>query len=429
MNKQHIEQTMRSLTGLTCYRGIRRDPVIMKLEKYLRIVLEEKSETELADACFDFVSELVEKSEALGLKGNVFREYLCHLCVSDVNDFSLSVERRLDYEGKTLHKLAYEDMERIISLMSLDIKNILEALGCKVNLTDYEPCMPLGDDGLHKVERSETARELMDALICRYSRFGCGDFARYPMYKYEEGSGITAVLNYDRVLFSELIGYEAQKKALISNTEAFLNGHEANNVLLAGARGTGKSSCVKALANEFFEKGLRLIEISKEQLVFMPCILKELEKRGRYFIIFIDDLSFEEFETQYKYMKSLLEGGVEARPGNVLFYATSNRRHIVKEKWSDKADAAGDEEELHSSDTINEKLSLSDRFGLTITFPKPNPDQYLDIVTGLVKQKDIEVEPEALKKRALQWELSQKGRSGRTARQFVSHLLWELRKK
>lgn len=205
---------------------------------------------------------------------------------------------------------------------------------------------------------------------------------------------------------------------LINNTKAFLNGYPANNVLLIGARGTGKSSSVKALANEYFNQGLRLLEISKEQIIDFPQILKYICQRGRKFIIFLDDLSFDDFEVEYKYMKSLLEGSTEKKPDNVLFYATSNRRHIVQERWADRQGNPNDD--IHTADSLNEKISLSDRFGLTISFEAPNQNQYLEIVEAIAKKEKIEYSKEQLDKEAIAWELYQKGRSGRTARQFIN---------
>ena len=207
------------------------------------------------------------------------------------------------------------------------------------------------------------------------------------------------------------------QQMLIENTEGFLEGHEANNVLLAGAGGTGKSSAVKALVNEYFDQGLRLVEVGKEQMEQLPVILQYIAGRGKRFILFIDDLSFEDFETEYKYMKSLLEGSVEKKPENVVFYATSNRRNIIQQKWKDRQTEHLDQE-VHGIEAMNEKLSLSQRFGLTLTYPVPNQAQYLEIVRYLAQKQGITAD-KALEREAIQWSMEQKGFSGRSARQFI----------
>ena len=206
---------------------------------------------------------------------------------------------------------------------------------------------------------------------------------------------------------------------MIENTSSFVKGRPANNVLLAGAGGTGKSSSVKALVNEYFEDGLRLLEMGKEQMPLLPDVMKFLTGRGKRFILFIDDLSFEDQETDYKYIKSLLEGSAEKKPDNVIFYATSNRRHIIQQKWKDR-DLNHMDEEVHGIEAMNEKLSLSQRFGITLTYPVPKQDEYLEIVSHMAAELGVNGDAQELRQKALQWALDQKGFSGRSARQFIS---------
>lgn len=217
-----------------------------------------------------------------------------------------------------------------------------------------------------------------------------------------------------------MIGYEEERKIVIENTEAFLKGFPANNVLLYGDKGTGKSSTVKALLNEFYKEGLRLIEINKNDIKDLSYILDIIKDRGMKFILFFDDLSFDESEADYKELKSVLEGGVEVLPSNIVIYATSNRRHIVTENIEDN--------ELHNTDAREEKLSLSDRFGITITFVTPSQEEYLKIVKGLAQKHNIEIEWNLLKEKALQWAIWHNGRSPRSAKQFIDHLRYELSK-
>ena len=223
-----------------------------------------------------------------------------------------------------------------------------------------------------------------------------------------------------QVHLDDLIGYESAKKKLTDNTEAFVNGKQANNCLLFGDAGTGKSTSVKAVINQYYSQGLRMIEIYKHQFQDLNSVIAQVKNRNYKFIIYMDDLSFEEFETEYKYLKAVIEGGLEKKPDNVLIYATSNRRHLVREKFSDKADR---DDELHTSDTVQEKLSLVARFGVTIYFGKPDKKEFQDIVKNLAKRHQIQMGEEELLAEANKWELSHGGLSGRTAQQFINYLL------
>jgi predicted AAA+ superfamily ATPase len=254
------------------------------------------------------------------------------------------------------------------------------------------------------------------ALAAHYARAACGAFARYAAFDWR--GGLVGVERPDSVGFDDLIGYAAQKQKIIENTEFFVNGRPCNNMLLYGDRGTGKSSSVKALLNMFRSRGLRLVSLPKSELQDLPVLMETLAPRGCKFIVFVDDLSFEENETGYKSFKSALEGGVHAQPQNVLVCVTSNRRNIIKEVWRERED----KDEINLNDALQEKRSLADRFGLTVTFGAPNKAEYLDIVRGLARRAGLEVDDDLLRS-ALQWELRQSGRSGRVARQFVKHML------
>lgn len=235
-----------------------------------------------------------------------------------------------------------------------------------------------------------------------------------------EGSFLIPITATSDVVLSDLIGYELQKEKLIANTEAFVSGRAANNVLLYGDAGTGKSTSIKAILNQYYDRGLRMIEVYKHEFRHLQRILSEVKNRNYRFIIYMDDLSFEEFETDYKYLKAVIEGGLETKPENVLIYATSNRRHLIRETWSDRADL---DDELHRSDTMQEKLSLVARFGISIGYMKPSHKEYLHIVAELAKRNpQITLTEEEIALRANQWELRSGGASGRTAQQFVNYL-------
>ena len=232
--------------------------------------------------------------------------------------------------------------------------------------------------------------------------------------------------NLDKVVLDDLTGYEIQKKKLIDNTEAFVQGRAANNCLLFGDAGTGKSTSIKAILNQYYDQGLRMIEIYKHQFQYLSAIISHIKNRNYRFIIYMDDLSFEEFEIEYKYLKAVIEGGMETKPDNVLIYATSNRRHLIRETWSDRSDM---DEELHRSDTMQEKLSLVYRFGITINFSKPSQKEYYDIVRNLAKKyPQITLSDKELCEEANKWELSHGGISGRTAQQFINYLAGQAEK-
>ena len=241
----------------------------------------------------------------------------------------------------------------------------------------------------------------------------------WERFENEEEGHLREVAEPDPITLKELVGYEFQKKDIIKNTEQFLKGIPANNLLLYGSRGTGKSSTVKALLNEYYNDGLRLIEVDKEQLGDFTRIIRLLKGKKQKFIIFVDDLVFAENEQSYSALKTILEGRVENRPDNIIIYATTNRKHLVKEKFSDRDD-------VHSKDTKEEQLSLADRFGMTISFYAPNQNEFLEIVDGIVESKGINVDKDYLHSEALKWEKWNNGRSPRSARQFINWLEGEL---
>ena len=233
-------------------------------------------------------------------------------------------------------------------------------------------------------------------------------------------ASIEPVVNVEHVYLDDIVGYELQKKKLIDNTESFIEGRAANNVLLFGDAGTGKSSCIKAVLNEYYDRGLRIIEVYKHQFHALSSILEQVQDRNYRFIIYMDDLSFEESELEYKYLKAIIEGGLGRKPGNVLIYATSNRRHLIREKFSDKREL---DDELHVNDTVQEKLSLVARFGVTIYFGSPDKKEFQNIVKVLAERHGINMDREELYQEANKWELTHGGLSGRTAAQFITYLL------
>jgi hypothetical protein len=270
--------------------------------------------------------------------------------------------------------------------------------------------------------RDHTPEEMKATLTQFYREYGVGKFGLHKSFRVvhdEAGVHIEPILNIAHVNLNDLVGYEIPKKKLTDNTEAFVAGRKANNCLLFGDAGTGKSSCIKAIANEYYGRGLRIIEVYKHQFQDLNEVISQIKKRNYKFIIYMDDLSFEDFEIEYKYLKAVIEGGLEKRPENVLIYATSNRRHLIRENYSDKEEIR---EDMHTGDTVQEKLSLVYRFGVTIYFGAPDKKQFQTIVKTLAERGGIHMSEDELLAEANKWELSHGGLSGRTAQQFVDYL-------
>jgi predicted AAA+ superfamily ATPase len=267
--------------------------------------------------------------------------------------------------------------------------------------------------------------ELVEPLTRYWARFGTGNMARYHVLRWDGRDRALQGVRYpDPIRLMNLITYEREQRILMINIERFLAGLPAHDVVLYGAPGTGKSSTVKALANQYAEQGLRLIEVYKEDLRDLPTIASQIRDRAPHFLLFTDDLSFEEHETEYKALKVLLEGTTESRPSNLLIHATTNRLNLIRENFSDRGKPT---EDAHWRDTMDEKGSLVARFGLRVTFISPDQQRYLTIARELAHQRDIHIADEELSTRALAWERQHAGRSGRTARQFVDDLQAELK--
>lgn len=379
------------------------------------------------------VGELAAFAKKFNLGGNVWKKYLAYLIAIDENAFSLSCERRKCADDK-ISQIALYDMEQIFKLWHFDLKTVYP--GSIVSLLDFDS---KEDNGYHgeagekidfladNLDKAQDERSFLNTVKAYYEKYGVGEFGLYRAFRLVSKSGSTDIelqyiTNTERKKLTDLVGYEFQKKQLLDNTLAFLDGKSANNVLLYGDGGTGKSSSVKALLNEYSDRGLRIIEVYKHQFTSISELISKIKDRNYRFILYLDDLSFEEFETEYKYFKAIIEGGIECRPSNVLIYATSNRRHLIKETFADRNDMRKDSDEVHRSDTLAEKLSLVARFGLTILFTSPNQEEYLNIVRTLADRAGIQMDDSLLCERALQWQMRGSGKSGRTAQQFIDSL-------
>lgn len=346
-----------------------------------------------------------------GISGDLFQIYAAYIIITDENLFSLYCENGCVPDG-TLTELAKKDIAKVLTRFCGNGESIYFNAPQTVKTT-------MGIL-IEKIIKSMNGGNAFECITDIYNQYGVGVLGMNKAFYLNENGNITPVLNFENVTFGDLWGYERQKEMLRKNTEKFINGAPSNNVLLYGDSGTGKSTCIKALLNEYYKYGLRIVEVAKNQFKYLKELTAILRKRNYRFIIYMDDLSFEDFETEYKYLKSVMEGGMEEKADNILIYATSNRRHLVKESWKDRDDT---DSELHRSDTMQEKLSLAERFGLAINFTKPMQNEYYDIVRHLAKLENIEIDDEELTGGARRWELTHGGMSGRCARQYINHIL------
>ncbi len=308
------------------------------------------------------------------------------------------------------------DCKAILFAGKLSPQEIIADYKYKEDIEELIPVLPVWNTGV-PVEEFTGEDISLDVLANFYKNNGCGMFARYKAFIWRDGQ-ICPVEHPDKVTMDSFVGYETQRAKVVDNTKAFLQGKSCNNCLLYGDMGTGKSSTVKAISNQFRKDGLRVVEMPKERLVDFPILVDKIASLPMKFIIFIDDLSFQSQDQSYTTLKALLEGGLAARPDNALIYATSNRRHLVKESWKDR-----DSDDINRRDNMQETLSLSDRFGLSVCFSNPDKKEYLDIVYSLAKKYNLNIDEKELAIKAESFALNKGGRSPRCAKQFVESLL------
>lgn len=428
----------RLISKLVIYRNAGEDSILFRLadicqQFYTGEYIKENLITEI----YIEINRLLDIATCYGFDKNLWHNYLAFILAMSENPFTLVSEKTGANEG-TVNVFAKSDFLIFKQLFDYNFSEIENALGinCFSIILDYKAVVKSGQISNKSV--SEKVQELSEAIEDAndekqiynivtgfYRKYGVGKFGLNKAFRvsYNEKTGevLSPITSTGNMTLDDIIGYEAQKKKLVENTEAFLNGKAANNVLLFGDAGTGKSTSIKAILNMYYSQGLRMIEVFKHEFKDLSKIIAEIKNRNYRFIIYMDDLSFEEFEIEYKYLKAVIEGGLETKPENVLIYATSNRRHLIRETWSDRSDMSQDE--LHRSDTMQEKLSLAARFGVSIGFYKPSQQEYFNIVKGLAaKYPEINLTYEQLCAEANKWELSHGGISGRTAQQFVNYL-------
>lgn len=393
--KNSLQELHYRLNSLVIFRDVMNCRTIQSLERLLES-LEDNDTLKQLKAYSDFVSNLYRHHNDLS-------SYILTLILEDENIYMIRTAHRLEI-SKKMEECLFSELESLQMIAEMTSSQVKKEIA-------YDGFLPDWDNTYYDFKKEYLNR------IDNIERYGYGIYAKYYMFIVKD-SRIVPVKYPDEIKLSQLIGYEKQRQLVIDNTLALINGKPASNVLLSGDAGTGKSSSVKAIANEFRDKGLRIIEIRKDQLREIPEIIDGLSKNPLKFILFIDDLSFAKDDDNFGALKAILEGSVSARANNIVIYATSNRRHLVKESFADR-----DGDDVHRNDTVQELISLSERFGLRITFSKPNKYEYLEIVKGLAKLNSLDMSEEELEKEAERFAVGRSGRSARAAKQFIDKMI------
>ena len=436
MEHSKLSSTLLALDSLSIYRELLENRVISKLRALL-ISLNEADVVvrEVINSYHEFYFELA-KSGTMSLK-----DYVVEQIIFNENPFTYQQQAvQINSSNNMIEKAVAQDLDGLQLISQLDpalvkaklcvlFKNdsynslIAELPEWVLESRSISPSNHLSHISEH-INACMYWHDGLEELKKFHKRYGCGIFARYFAFVWEraDGSGyINGIDSPDPITLNELVDYQNERSRVIENTLQFLEGCPSNNVLLYGDRGTGKSSTVKAILNEYHSHGLRMLEVPKAYLADFPLIIRHLKNRAQKFILFVDDLVFGDNEENYTSLKAMLEGGVESKPPNIVIYATSNRRHLVKEYFSERAglQSGNHDEEVHSGDSMQEKLSLADRFGISVVFSSPDQNRYLKIVDGIAANRNLNIDKERLHREALQWALWYNGRSARTARQFV----------
>lgn len=425
---------------LIVYKELEND-TLLKDVVYLMEYYKTGNKEHMAALMHSAMHALIEQAGSYGFYGNLWHCHLTNLLVNDENSFSMAAEVRGAVEG-SINAFVLHDIKLFKELFDYDFSDMMGFLEIPEfqGILDYEGILNFEKNATvskiyntrirdricslaKQFQGDNTPEQMKDTLTQFYKEYGVGKFGLHKAFRVEHdenGVHIVPILNIAHVKLDDLVGYDIPKKKLTDNTEAFVKGKKCNNCLLFGDAGTGKSSSIKAIANEYYDRGLRIIEVYKHQFQDLNAVISQIKGRNYRFIIYMDDLSFEDFEIEYKYLKAVIEGGLEKKPENVLIYATSNRRHLVREKFSDKEDRRDD---LHAGDTVQEKLSLFSRFGVSIFFCAPDKKEFQQIVRTLAERYGVQMPEEELLLEANKWELSHGGLSGRTAQQFIDYLL------
>ena len=428
----------RDIAKLVLYRNLGENSILMKLSGIFEdFDRGDCPNAELVARIYDQIKRLLDLATDYGFDTNLWHNYLAFILITNENSFSMTSEKVGANDGtvnyfakndfkifKKLFDFDFSEIEEALDIDCFTIVNNYKAIGKKERMYNKNVSTKVQDIS-RAIEGAKDENDIFKIVTDFYKAYGVGMFGLNKAFRIVHPTNgdmqFVPINNTEDVRLDDLIGYEIQKQKIVENTEAFVAGRKANNALLFGDSGTGKSTTIKAIINEYYDQGLRMIEIYKHQFQDLSQVISQIKNRNYRFIIYMDDLSFEEFETEYKYLKAVIEGGPEIKPDNVLIYATSNRRHLIRETWTDRTDLENNNG-MHKSDTMQEKLSLVNRFGVTINYSKPSQKEYFQIVVGLAEKNGIHMTEEELCAEANKWELSHGGISGRTAQQFINYL-------
>ena len=428
----------RDIAKLVLYRNLGENSILMKLSGIFEdFDRGDCPNAELVARIYDRIKRLMDLATDYGFDTNLWHNYLAFILITNENSFSMTSEKVGANDGtvnyfakndfkifKKLFDFDFSEIQEALDIDCFTIVNTYKAIGKKERMYNKNVSTKVQDIS-RAIEGAKDENDIFKIVTDFYKAYGVGMFGLNKAFRIVHPTNgdmqFVPINNTEDVRLDDLIGYEIQKQKIVENTEAFVAGRKANNALLFGDSGTGKSTTIKAIINEYYDQGLRMIEIYKHQFQDLPQVISQIKNRNYRLIIYMDDLSFEEFETEYKYLKAVIEGGLEIKPDNVLIYATSNRRHLIRETWTDRTDLENNNG-MHKSDTMQEKLSLVNRFGVTINYSKPSQKEYFQIVVGLAEKNGIHMTEEELCAEANKWELSHGGISGRTAQQFINYL-------
>nr|WP_245301348.1 ATP-binding protein [Thermoanaerobacterium butyriciformans] len=404
---------IKDLKTVVIYKNVLRDDTVRKFIKILDLISDENTDVDIVYEIYsDLYSDLTKYAVKNSVYSGIWKSMVNDLVKVDENIFSMLSEKfGQDKIDERLKMAAEKELEVLKKIADVDLAEYMKEY-ISFDMPPWENLIISLKNNTEYILDYKT----VDEIIEYYNKNGCGLFNRYRAFRWHNGK-LIGVENPDPVEFDDLVGYEEEHRIVIDNTDRFMRGLPASNILLYGDRGTGKSSTVKAVLNMYYKKGLRLIEVNRQDMVDLNNIINVISSRGLKFILFLDDLSFEENETEYKILKSTLEGGIGKLPDNVIIYATSNRRHMIREYLDDNV-----QNELHSMDTKEEKLSLADRFGITITFVSPNQEEYLKIVESLAQKYGISLDMDTLKSESIRWCTWHNGMSPRSAKQFIDYI-------
>ncbi len=433
----------RKIARLVVYRNLDQDGILCRLaDIFKRFSAGEGTPEELAGEILAQIHRLLDLATQFGFNGNLWHNYLAYLLATTENPFSLTCEKVGARPGsvnvlvladfkifRELFDYDFSQIERVLDISCFSLISHYQAIDKETK--KYNHGVSEKVQSLSKaIEQTESESDLFRVVTNFYREHGVGMLGLNKGFRVN-GHGaalrLEPITNMYEVTLDDLIGCTNQKQMLVANTEAFIQGRRANNLLLYGDSGTGKSTCIKALLNQYHSQGLRVIELYKHQIQELSPVISLVKNRNYRFIIFMDDLSFEDFETEYKYLKAVIEGGMELTPDNILIYATSNRRHLIRETWSDRTGSGESSDDIHAADTAEEKISLVNRFGVTIRFDRPSLQEYLEIVRGIARRyPEITLSDDELAEKARQWGLWHGNVSGRRAQQFINDLLGQI---